>query len=55
MRPRKKTGSAVDGRTARGKDYAQSFKRRKIVEEPFGWIKTAGGLRKTPQLGVLPK
>ncbi|ATG88430.1 IS5 family transposase [Methylomonas koyamae] len=49
---RKKTGSAVDGRTARGKGYAQSLKRRKIVEEAFGWIKTVGGLRKTRHIGL---
>lgn len=49
---RKKTGSAVDGRTARGKGYAQSLKRRKMVEEAFGWIKTVGGLRKTRHKGL---
>ncbi|ANE54474.1 hypothetical protein AYM39_04235 [Methylomonas sp. DH-1] len=49
---RKKTGSAVDGRTARGKGYAQSLKRRKIVEEAFGWVKTVGGLRKTRHIGL---
>ncbi len=48
----KKTGSAVDGRTARGKGYAQSLKRRKIVEEAFGWVKTVGGLRKTRHIGL---
>ncbi|WP_026603702.1 transposase [Methylomonas sp. 11b] len=49
---RKKTGSAVDGRTARGKGYAQSLKRRFFVEEAFGWIKTVGGLRKTRHIGL---
>jgi transposase len=49
---RKKTGSAVDGRTARGQGYAMSLRRRKIVEEAFGWIKTVGGLRKTRHRGL---
>jgi transposase len=49
---RKNSGSAVDGRTARGKAYAQSLKRRKMVEEAFGWIKTVGGLRKTRHKGL---
>lgn len=49
---RKKTGTAVDGRTARGKGYATSLRRRKRVEEAFGWIKTIGGLRKTRHRGL---
>ncbi len=49
---RKMSGSAVDGRTARGKGYALSLKRRKMIEEAFGWIKTVGGLRKTRHKGV---
>lgn len=51
---RKDSGSAVDGRTARGKRYALSLRRRKMIEEAFGWIKTVGGLRKTRHKG-LPK
>jgi transposase len=49
---RKTTGSAVDGRTARGKGYAMSLRRRKMIEEAFGWIKTVGGLRKTRHVGL---
>lgn len=49
---RKNTGSAVDGRTARGKGYAMSLRRRKMIEEAFGWIKTVGGLRKTRHIGL---
>lgn len=49
---RKSTGSAVDGRTARGKGYAMSLRRRKMIEEAFGWIKTIGGLRKTRHKGL---
>lgn len=37
---RKSTGSAVDGRTVRGKGYAMNLRRRKMIEEAFGWIKT---------------
>lgn len=49
---RKATGSAVDGRTARGKGYAMSLRRRKMIEEAFGWIKTVGGLRKSRHIGL---
>jgi transposase len=36
--------SAIDGRTTRHPGYAISQKKRKLVEEPFGWAKTIGGL-----------
>jgi hypothetical protein len=49
---RKTTGSAVDGRAARGMGYALSLRRRKMIEEAFGWIKTVGGLRKTRHIGM---
>lgn len=49
---RKTKSSAVDGRTARGRAYAQSLRRRKMIEEAFGWIKTIGGLRKTRHRGL---
>jgi IS5 family transposase len=49
---RKKTGSAVDGRTARSKGYAMSRQRWKRVEEAFGGLKTVGGLRKTRHKGL---
>jgi IS5 family transposase len=42
----------VDGRTACGKGYAMSLRRRKMIEEAFGWIKTVGGLRKTRHKGL---
>jgi transposase len=48
---RKKTGSAIDGRTARGKGYQASLRVRKRIEEVFGWAKTVGGLRKTRFIG----
>ena len=34
--------SAIDGRTTRHAGYRQSQRRRKRVEEVFGWIKTVG-------------
>ncbi|MEX2445918.1 MAG: transposase, partial [Dehalococcoidia bacterium] len=43
--------SAVDGRTTRHPGYAVSQRRRKRVEEVFGWGKTVGGLRKLRYLG----
>ena len=44
--------SAVDGRTTRHAGYATSQRRRKLVEEPFGWMKTVGGLRKLRHRGA---
>ncbi len=38
--------SAIDGRTTRHPGYGQSLRRRKLVEEVFGWLKTVGGGRK---------
>jgi hypothetical protein len=29
-----------------------SLRRRKMIEEAFGWIKTVGGLRKTRHVGL---
>ena len=45
-------GSAIDGRTTRHAGYQVSQKRRKIVEEVFGWMKTVGGQRKTKYRGL---
>jgi hypothetical protein len=39
--------SAVYGRLKRQAGYRQSLRIRKRIEEPFGWIKTVGGLAKT--------
>jgi hypothetical protein len=36
--------SAVDARTPRHVGYAVSQRKRKRIEEPFGWGKTMGGL-----------
>ncbi len=35
-------GSAIDGRTTRHAGYAVSQRKRKQIEEPFGWAKTVG-------------
>ena len=43
--------SAIDGRTTRHPGYAVSQRRRKRVEEVFGWGKTVGGLRKLRYIG----
>ncbi len=48
---RKRRGSAIDGRTTRHATYAVSQRRRKLVEQIFGWIKTVGLLRKTRHRG----
>lgn len=44
----KRTGSAMNPRTVRSKGYQVSLRKRKLVEEAFGWAKTVGGFRKTP-------
>jgi hypothetical protein len=43
--------SAIDARTTRHPGYRISTIKRKRIEEPFGWIKTIGGLRKTRHCG----
>lgn len=47
----KKRYSAIDGRTTTWEGYAVSLRRRTIVEEAFGWMKTVGGLRKLRHRG----
>ena len=46
-----KKRSAVDGRTTRHPGYGTSQKKRKRVEEIFGWLKTVALLRKTRHRG----
>src|SRR5260221_484971 len=43
--------SAIDGRTTRHAGYAISMIKRKRIEEPFGWMKTVGMMRKTRHRG----
>ena len=49
---RKARHSAIDGRTTRHPGYSASQKRRKKIEEPFGWAKTVGGMAQTVYRGV---
>jgi transposase len=45
-------GSAIDGRTARHGGYAISQKKRKRIEECFGWLKTIALMRKVRHRGL---
>lgn len=47
-----KTNSAIDRRTTRHASYVTSQRIRKRVEEPFGWLKSFGGLRKVRFIGI---
>src|SRR5215204_3045064 len=44
--------SAIDGRTTRHVGYAISQRKRKLVEEIFGWMETIGGFRRTRFIGL---
>ena len=44
--------SAIDGRTTRHAGYAISQRKRKRIEEIFGWMKTVGGMRKLRHRGL---
>jgi len=43
--------NAIDGRVTRTAGYAVSQRKRKLVEQVFGWMKTVGGLRKLRHRG----
>ena len=45
--------SAIDRRTARHAGYAISQKKRKRIEECFGWLKTIALMRKVRHRGTL--
>ena len=45
-------GSALDGRTTRHAGYLVSQKKRKLIEEAFGWGKTVGTAAKTMLRGA---
>jgi len=45
-------GSAIDGRTVRHPGYAVSQRRRKRIEECFGWLKDIALLRKLKHRGL---
>ena len=46
-------GSAIDGRTTRHTGYTVSQKKRKRIEECFGWMKDIALLRKLKHRGLL--
>ena len=48
----KTKSSAVDGRTTRHAGYAVSQRKRKLIEEAFGWGKTVGPIAKTMLRGL---
>jgi transposase len=45
-------GSAIDGRTTRHEGYAISQRKRKRIEECFGWMKTIALVRKVRHRGI---
>ena len=45
-------GSAIDARTTHHAGYAISQKKRKRIEECFGWLKTIALLRKVRHCGI---
>jgi hypothetical protein len=45
-------GSAIDGRTTRYPGYTVSQRKRKRIEECFGWLKTIALMRKVRHRGV---
>jgi IS5 family transposase len=47
-----RSASGLDGRTTRHKGYAIGQRKRKRIEEIFGWMKTVGGFRKTRFVGI---
>jgi len=44
-------GSAIDGRTTRHAGYVVSQRRRKLIEQAFGWLKTVALFRKLRHRG----
>lgn len=48
----KAKGSAIDARTTRHEGYTVSQRRRKLIEEAFGWGKTVGPIAKTMLRGL---
>ncbi len=45
-------GSAIDGRTAQHEGYAISQRKRKRIEECFGWLKSIALMRKVRHRGI---
>src|SRR4029079_11566728 len=49
---RRSGGSAIDERTTRHSGYAISQRKRKRIEECFGWLKTIALMRKVRHRGI---
>lgn len=49
---KRKGGSAIDGRTTRHAGYVVSQRKRKRIEECFGWLKTIALMRKVRHRGI---
>jgi len=49
---KRRGGSAIDARTTRHPGYAVSQRKRKRIEECFGWLKTIALMRKVRHRGV---
>jgi hypothetical protein len=49
----RRRGSAIDARTTRHAGYPESQKKRKRIEECFGWLKDIALLRKLKHRGIL--
>jgi transposase len=47
-----RSAPGLDARTTRHESYAISQRKRKRIEEIFGWMKTVGGFRKTRFVGI---
>jgi len=47
-----RSAPGLDGRTTRHEGYAISQRKRKRIEEIFGWMKTVGGFRKSRFVGI---
>lgn len=47
-----RSAPGLDARTTRHEGYAISQRKRKRIEEIFGWMKTVGGFRKTRFVGI---
>lgn len=50
---KKKIGKTIDQRTMRHSGYGESQRKRKRIEEIFGWMKTIGTMRKVKHRGRL--
>jgi len=47
-----RSAPGLDGRTMRHQSYLVSQRKRKRVEEIFGWMKTVGGLKRSRFVGI---